>query len=171
MPTAYLGLGSNRGRSEDILSGAVQALGFVLERLAVSRTYRTKPRDVLDQADFLNMAVKGETALDPIDLLDAIQAIEARFGRDRGAERPKGERSLDIDILAYGDLDFESERLIIPHPRLLERKFALLPLLELEPGLRDPRTGLPLAAALDALPDQGIYYSELRSYSFLNSDE
>jgi 2-amino-4-hydroxy-6-hydroxymethyldihydropteridine diphosphokinase len=123
---------------------------------------------VRDQADFLNLAVTGGCSLPPLGLLDAVQDVEAEFGRDRSAERPKGERRLDIDILLYGMEEILNPRLTVPHPLMLERKFVLLPLLELEPDLALP-DGRRLAEACDALETQGIYYSSLRGYSLPQS--
>ncbi len=170
MPVAYLGLGSNRGRSREILDSAVGRLSAVLGGLRSSSVYESLPLYVTDQPPFLNMAVAGECDLSPIELLDAAQAIEAEFGRDRAVERRKGERTLDIDLLLFGDAVIDEPRLAIPHPGLLERKFALLPLLELEPGLALP-DGRRLADAFDALGTQGIYYSSLTRYSFPHPDE
>jgi 2-amino-4-hydroxy-6-hydroxymethyldihydropteridine diphosphokinase len=160
----YLGLGSNRGRSPEILASAVERLSSIVKGLRASSVYKSSPLYVTDQADFLNMAVTGECPLPPLDLLDEVQRIEEDFGRDRSTERIKGERSLDIDILLYGDEEISLPRLIVPHPLMLERKFVLLPLLELDPGLALP-DGSGLGDAFDALGTQGIYYSSLKGYS------
>jgi 2-amino-4-hydroxy-6-hydroxymethyldihydropteridine diphosphokinase len=112
---------------------------------------------VTDQADFINAAAMGETALSPRELLAAINVIEARFGRNRSRERFKGPRSLDIDILLYDDLVLREADLVIPHAALRERQFALEPLLDLDPCLRDPSSGETYAAVLASLPPQGIY--------------
>jgi 2-amino-4-hydroxy-6-hydroxymethyldihydropteridine diphosphokinase len=168
VPAVYLGLGSNKGRSSEILASAAARLSSVIKDLRASSVYLSRPLYVTDQADFLNMAATGECSLTPLGLLDAVQAIEADFGRDRSSERPKGERSLDIDILLYGEEDILHPRLVVPHPRMLERKFVLLPLLELEPELALP-DGRRLAEAYDALGTQGIYYSSLTGYSLPQS--
>lgn len=153
----FLGLGSNAGDSRGILRSALGDLRSLLAELRASSLYRTKPRYVTDQPDFLNQAVCGYTDLEPIVLLDAVQAIEARHGRDRSKERFKGPRTLDVDILIYGDIAVDSSRLILPHPGLKERAFVLVPLIELDPGLRHPVDGSELHAILASLPDQGIY--------------
>jgi 2-amino-4-hydroxy-6-hydroxymethyldihydropteridine diphosphokinase len=89
--------------------------------------------------------------------LDGLQSIEKALGRDRSREIRMGPRTLDLDILLFGGQIIDSSRLVVPHPRLAERAFALVPLLELAPGLRDPRTGLPFAEALARIGDQGVY--------------
>jgi 2-amino-4-hydroxy-6-hydroxymethyldihydropteridine diphosphokinase len=167
----FIGLGSNLGESAAILEAAALALKPFLAGLRVSSIYRTKPRDLADQPDFLNMAATGICGLSPYRLLAVLQRIEARFGRDRKTGREKGPRSLDLDILLFGDIRMDAPRLAIPHPRLAERKFALLPVLELAPGAAWPGTGRSLASSLLDLGNQGIYYSSLRRYSLSHSDE
>ena len=147
----YLSLGSNAGDREASLRAAVEALaghGVAVE--AVSSAYETEPvGEILDQPDFLNAAVRIRTALEPEQLLDVCKAIEVEQGRMFGGPR-HGPRPIDIDVLLLGDLEHVSERLTIPHRDLTERRFVLVPLLELDPDLTLP-AGTPLAAALDAL--------------------
>jgi 2-amino-4-hydroxy-6-hydroxymethyldihydropteridine diphosphokinase len=158
MPFACLGLGSNVGDGAATIRAAFGRLsGSILAGARLSRLYRTKALYVEDQSDFVNAAAVGETSLGPRELLAAVNLLEAEFGRDRSRELPKGPRSLDIDILLYGDLVLDEPDLVIPHPGLAERRFALAPLLELEPGLRDPRGGPAYAGILASLPEQGIY--------------
>jgi 2-amino-4-hydroxy-6-hydroxymethyldihydropteridine diphosphokinase len=158
MALACLGLGSNLGDGAATLRSAFERLADgVLEGARLSRLYRSRALYVEDQPDFVNAAAVGETSLPPRALLAAVNRIEAEFGRDRSRERPKGPRSLDIDILLYGALVLDESGLSIPHPGLTERRFALAPLLELEGGLRDPRSGVPYADILSSLPEQGIY--------------
>jgi 2-amino-4-hydroxy-6-hydroxymethyldihydropteridine diphosphokinase len=157
MPLVVLGLGSNLGDSVATIRAAFACLAELLENTRLSRLRGSKAMYVEDQPDFVNAAVAGITELAARDLLASIQGIEARFGRDRPRERFKGPRPLDIDILVYGELVLKDPELVIPHASLLERRFALEPLLELEPGLRDPRTGEPFSVALSRLPDRGIY--------------
>ncbi|MDR2633927.1 MAG: 2-amino-4-hydroxy-6-hydroxymethyldihydropteridine diphosphokinase [Treponema sp.] len=153
-----LGLGSNKGDSPRILEAAVEALGEVLRDLKRASLFETEPLHVPDQRRFLNTAVAGYYPLGPWDLLRVIQRIEASSGRDRSRERRWGERTLDIDILLFGDLLVcEPPDLEIPHPRLSQRAFALAPLLELVPAAVDPRSGLAYERIFTALPDQGIY--------------
>jgi 2-amino-4-hydroxy-6-hydroxymethyldihydropteridine diphosphokinase len=115
---------------------------------------------VVDQPDFVNAAATGETELSPRELLTAVNGIEARFGRDRCRERPKGPRTLDIDILLYGDLILDESDLVLPHARLKERRFALEPLLDLDSTLLDPMSGEAYSRILESLPAQGIYLLE-----------
>ncbi|MDR0722623.1 MAG: 2-amino-4-hydroxy-6-hydroxymethyldihydropteridine diphosphokinase [Treponema sp.] len=153
-----LGLGSNKGDSPRILEGAIEALGEVLMDLRRASLFETEPLHVLDQKRFLNTAVAGYYSLSPRDLLEIIHRLEASLGRDRTQERRWGERTLDIDILLFGNLLIaEPPDLEIPHPRLAERAFALAPLLELVPGAIDPRTGVSYQTIFAKLPPQGIY--------------
>lgn len=161
-----LGLGSNRGDSKSILRQAVADLGTLLEELRCSPIYISNPRYVLDQPNFFNCAVTGNFSGTPMQLLASIQAIEAQYGRDRSKERSKGERTLDIDILIMGSLVVsEPPVLVIPHPLLHERKFALLPLLNLEPEAQDPRTGDYYWKIYENLESQGIYYADFDDYN------
>jgi 2-amino-4-hydroxy-6-hydroxymethyldihydropteridine diphosphokinase len=119
---------------------------------AVSSLYETEPvGEVTDQPDFLNAVARIRTALEPEELLDACKAIEADQGRDLGAAR-HSPRPIDLDLLLLGDVVLETERLTLPHPEVSSRRFVLVPLLELDPGLVLP-DGRSLARALDELPD------------------
>ena len=155
--TVYLSLGSNLGDRAANLKQAVSSLGDLLEGLATSSIYETLPMYLPDQPKFLNMAVSGRCSLAPMELLDRVRDLEGRLGRDRSKGIPKGPRVIDIDILLYGERIIENEELVVPHPRMKERQFVLIPLLELNPHLRDPATGRPLAEALAFLQDQGVY--------------
>jgi len=128
-----------------------------LRDMRSSSIYRTSPRYVLDQADFLNLVVRGETDLSPEELMSRTQAVEARFGRDRSRERRKGPRTLDIDVLLYGELVVDTPDLAVPHPGMAERAFVLAPLEELSPGLRHPVTGELFSSYLAGAAGQGIY--------------
>lgn len=157
MRTGYLGLGSNVGDSAGHLRAAVELLrarGIEVE--AVSSTYATEPvGEVLDQPDFLNAAARIRTDLEPEALLDACKAVEAERGRSFDAPR-HGPRPLDVDLLLLGDLELETERLRLPHREVTTRRFVLVPLLELDPGLTLP-DGTRLADALRALgPGQRV---------------
>src|ERR1017187_10174720 len=126
---AYLSLGSNVGDRLGNLRQACTQLdseGISLRRL--SSIYETEPVDYLEQDWFLNCVAEIETGLRPLALLDRLQQIEAHLGRRR--ERPKGPRTLDIDILLYWDYTLTSERLLLPHPGMLQRRFVLEPLCE-----------------------------------------
>jgi 2-amino-4-hydroxy-6-hydroxymethyldihydropteridine diphosphokinase len=157
MARVFLGLGSNLGDGAEILRAAFSELSLILGRARLSRLWRSRALYVGEQPDFVNAAAVGETALSPRELLAAVNAIEAGFGRDRSRERAKGQRSLDIDILLYGSLVLREADLVIPHAGLRERRFALLPLLDLDGDLLDPSSGEPYAAIAEALPPQGIY--------------
>ncbi len=160
MVPVYLGLGSNLGDSSAILRGAYECLAELLSRARLSRMWRSRPMYDLDQGEFVNAAVAGHTDLAPRDLLGEIHRIERTFGRERDVRRPKGPRSLDIDILVYGNLVLDEADLAIPHRSLNERAFALAPLLDLEPALRDPRSGRSYLDILESLSPQGIYLLE-----------
>jgi len=157
MEKVWLGLGSNRGDSPAILKAATEELAAFLSECRHSGLWCSRPRYYEDQADFLNMAVCGLTELSPRDILRKINEIEAIFGRDRNTEIKKGPRTLDIDILLYGQKIVTESDLIIPHPGLAERKFALLPLLELDYDLFHPGLGISIRRLAAALPPQGIY--------------
>jgi 2-amino-4-hydroxy-6-hydroxymethyldihydropteridine diphosphokinase len=149
--TGYLGLGSNVGERESHLRAAVELLGERgVEVDAVSSTYETEPvGEVLDQADFLNAAIRIRTDLEPEALLDLCKRIEAERGREEDAPR-HSPRSLDVDLLLLGDLELRTERLTLPHPEVTTRRFVLAPLLELDPDLALPE-GTRLADALASL--------------------
>ena len=158
MPRAYIGLGANLGDREATLRAAVVALGATggIEVVAVSAFRETDPVDYLDQPRFLNGAVAVETALAPRELLDALLAVERSLGRTRDGPR-FGPRTIDLDLLLYGEESFDEPGLTVPHPRLHERAFALEPLAELEPGLVVPGQGPleTLLAKLSAQPGLG----------------
>jgi 2-amino-4-hydroxy-6-hydroxymethyldihydropteridine diphosphokinase len=154
--TGYLGLGSNVGDRMANLRAAREAL----ERHGVSVTasssvYETEPQgQVLDQPDFLNAAVRIETDLGPEELLDASKAVERELGRELGGVR-HGPRPIDVDLLLLGDVEYESERLRLPHRDVLGRRFVLAPLLELDAELALP-DGTRLADALATLEGQRV---------------
>ncbi len=153
----YLGLGSNIGERREHLAAAVTALpGHGVAVRASSATYETQPVGlVLDQRDFLNACIRVETELGPEQLLDACKATEREVGRAAGGVR-HGPRIIDVDLLLLGDLEYRSERLALPHREVTARRFVLVPLLELDPGLTLP-DGSPLAPRLDALgPGQDV---------------
>lgn len=153
----FLGLGGNVGDPGAAFRSAFRALSPFLKAARISSFYRTKPRYLEDQPPFLNAVVSGRTLLGPRELLAAVQGVEAGHGRNRSREVRKGPRTLDIDILLYGTSVLDFPDLVVPHPGLPERLFALVPLLELAPDLADPRTGRPFAELAAELPDQGIY--------------
>ncbi len=152
-----LGLGSNDGDSRTILKDAIVRLSGKIEQLRSASVYNTAPMYVLDQPDFFNTAVTGYFDGSAFELLAFVNEIEADFGRDRSREQRFGRRTLDIDILLFGDeIVYQPPVLIIPHERLCERAFALFPLVELLPEAADPKTGRLFREILAALPDQGV---------------
>ena len=146
-----LGLGSNVGDRRAHLQAAVDALLSVGVRVtAASSVYDTDPvGEVLDQPSFLNACVLVETALEPLDLLDAVKDLEAELGRVKGGVR-HGPRAIDIDILLLGDLQLSQERMTLPHEQVLARRFVLVPALELDFELTTPE-GKRLSDALAVL--------------------
>jgi 2-amino-4-hydroxy-6-hydroxymethyldihydropteridine diphosphokinase len=149
---AYLGLGSNVGDRLAHLTDAAAALprhGVEVE--ASSSVYETEPVGlVLDQREFCNACLKVRTSLGPEQLLDACKAVERELGRKAGGIR-HGPRVIDVDLLLLDGLTYFSERLALPHPEVTSRRFVLVPLLELDPELTLPGTGVPLADALEGL--------------------
>jgi 2-amino-4-hydroxy-6-hydroxymethyldihydropteridine diphosphokinase len=139
---AYVGLGANLGDREATIRRALALLGELpdVEILLVSALRETAPVGFLDQPPFLNGAAMLETALDPESLLAELLAIELALGRRRGSER-NGPRTIDLDLLVYGEDVVDEPGLTVPHPRLHERRFALQPLADLDPGLRIPGRG------------------------------
>jgi len=137
---AYVGLGANLGDREGTIRRAVELLGAEpgIEVAAVSALRETDPVGYADQPRFLNGAVAVETELPPRELLDRLLAVERELGRVRGDGPRYGPRTVDLDLLLYGDQVVDLPGLTVPHPRLAERRFALEPLHELDPGLRLP---------------------------------
>ena len=140
MPIVALALGSNLGDRRAHLDFAVNRLKAIVHSIRVSPVEETEPFDVPDaQPPYLNAVVVGETDLEPEVLLDRLLAIE----RERGRERPsvRAARTLDLDLILYGDRIIDSTELQVPHPRFREREFVLGPLKDIAPDLRDPVTG------------------------------
>ncbi|MEW5815126.1 MAG: 2-amino-4-hydroxy-6-hydroxymethyldihydropteridine diphosphokinase [Spirochaetota bacterium] len=161
----FLGLGSNLGERE---KNIVSAAEYLTEHITINKTatlYETLPRYNTNQPRFLNTVISGKTDLEPFSLLKFIQKIENALGRNREKAGFKGPRSIDIDILLYGKRVIKSETLILPHPGIKERKFVLVPLLEIEPLITDPETGKQYSDYLSTLEEQGIYYFSLKKYS------
>jgi 2-amino-4-hydroxy-6-hydroxymethyldihydropteridine diphosphokinase len=140
---AFLGLGANVGDRLLQLQRAVNRLRETMEILAVSSVYDTGPMLVTDQPRFLNLVCEAATSLSPEELLLLLKSIEIQLGRVAGPRF--GPRLLDIDLLIYDELVFASPRLTVPHPRMLERAFVLVPLAEIAPALRHPVTHIEMA--------------------------
>jgi 2-amino-4-hydroxy-6-hydroxymethyldihydropteridine diphosphokinase len=143
MTRAYVGLGSNLGDRAQTLRDAVDALRVEdgVEVAGVSSLVETDPVGFLDQPRFVNGVAAVDTTLSARELLALLLEIERRFGRDREAVPAQGPRTLDLDLLLYGDSRMDEPGLEVPHPRLHERAFVLEPLAELAPGLRIPGRG------------------------------
>jgi 2-amino-4-hydroxy-6-hydroxymethyldihydropteridine diphosphokinase len=159
---AWLGLGSNLEQPAAQLNIAIASLDSIakIEVLQTSGFYRTPPWGDSAQDDFINAVVEIETGLGAMPLLRVLQSIENTMGRLR-SERRWGPRLIDIDLLLYGDLVFQTEELEVPHPRMHERAFVLMPLLELEKSLVIPGRG-KVAELLKNLDCSGI--SRLNDY-------
>jgi 2-amino-4-hydroxy-6-hydroxymethyldihydropteridine diphosphokinase len=153
MTTVYLSLGSNVGDRPQNLRTAIAALddaGVQIRR--ISKIYETEPVDYLEQDWFLNCVVEGETALAAAELLQGLRRIEKKMGSAKAFA--KGPRIIDLDILYFADAVINSMGLQIPHPRLADRRFVLVPLAEMAPGLRHPVTQKTSAEMLLATRDR-----------------
>jgi len=160
---AFIGLGGNQSGSQAALASAVRELGGIGQVVRMSGLYQSAARDLLDQPDFFNAALELETELEPVDLLFALKRLELTLGRDPQGMR-FGPRLIDLDILSFDGRCVEDAELdlIVPHPRLVERRFALEPLAELEPGLQpwggcsDLRVDVTVADLLPMVADQQV---------------
>lgn len=153
----FLSLGSNIGDREQNLENAIAAIEREHIRvLARSSVYETEPQDVTDQPWFLNMVIECETRCFPLQLLAVLQRIERDLGRVRTKATPRGPRVIDIDVLLFGQLAMQTPQLTVPHPRMLERRFVLEPLLEIAPAMRYPETNEPLRGRLAKLKTQRV---------------
>jgi 2-amino-4-hydroxy-6-hydroxymethyldihydropteridine diphosphokinase len=153
--TVYLSLGSNIGDRRQHLDEALKLLPEAgVSILRVSRVYETEPQDFRAQPQFLNLVAEAETRLFPLQLLHAIERVERRLGRRRVIAN--GPRTIDIDILLYGDSIVDIGDLQIPHPRMALRRFVLEPLADLAPDLRHPMTRASVGEMLEAVRDQGV---------------
>jgi 2-amino-4-hydroxy-6-hydroxymethyldihydropteridine diphosphokinase len=143
VPHVYVGLGSNLGDREGTLRRAVDHLAAEpgIDVLRVSRFLETDPVGYLDQPRFVNAVAELETDLPPRTVLDRLLEIERRLGRRREPGARYGPRTIDLDLLLYGETVLDGPGLTVPHPRLHERRFVLEPLAELDPGLLVPGRG------------------------------
>ena len=150
-----IGLGSNLGDSRSILDSAIDRLKshHQIDLIAVSSWYLTAPIGP-PQPDYLNGCTTIGTSLQPLELLNILHSIESEFGRVR--TEVWGARTLDLDLLLYNDLIIDLPTLQIPHPRMLERAFVLVPLAEIAPNWLEPKSGDSIATILDRLEYSGI---------------
>ena len=148
----YLLLGSNLGNRIELLNNAIKNIGIHLGQISeISKLYETAPWGISEQPAFLNQVVKIKSNLLPMELLAKIQFIETDMGRVR--HEKWGERKIDIDILYYNDLIFDSTELKIPHPEIQNRRFTLVPLVELAPEFMHPKLLLNNAKLLNECDD------------------
>lgn len=154
MSTAYISIGSNMGNRYNYLKGAVEQLTSHsrIEVTAISSIYETDPIGYTDQEPFLNMVIKVNTPLSPHELLLEIQKVENDLGRKR--EIKWGPRTLDLDILLFNNENIETEKLIIPHPRMHERSFVLVPLMEIDQHIVLPTTKMSISLIIEGLQDR-----------------
>jgi len=150
MADAYLALGSNLGDPAENLRTAVDRIGRRLEIVEFSPAYWTEPVGMREQPDFLNAVLRARTALQPRELLSVLAAIEDEMGRRRDV--PLGPRTIDLDLLVYDDLACSEAGLMLPHPRMLVRRFVLAPLADIAPDLRPVAGGPTVAELLAELP-------------------
>ncbi|PFO02869.1 2-amino-4-hydroxy-6-hydroxymethyldihydropteridine diphosphokinase [Bacillus sp. AFS076308] len=152
--TAFIALGSNMGNRYDNIVNAINRLKSypAIQLVNLSSVYETDPVGYEDQDLFLNMVIKVQTNLSAMELLETCLKIELELGRIR--EIKWGPRTLDLDILTFNQENIESEKLNVPHPRMLERAFVLVPLVEIDQNLRLPGVDKPLNILLNELPDK-----------------
>jgi 2-amino-4-hydroxy-6-hydroxymethyldihydropteridine diphosphokinase len=151
---AFIGLGSNLGDRESNLTNARELIAEYIVIIAASGIYETPPWGVTEQPPFLNQVIRGSTRLTPLQLLDFLQKIEHEMGRVKTIRF--GPRLIDLDILLFDELQITNPRLIIPHPRMSQRAFVLVPLNELDPGRILPDSGKSVEQLLSEVDTTGV---------------
>lgn len=158
-------IGGNLPGTAEAFAALYSELQREITDLRVSQVYRTAPQDYHAQPDFFNWVFSGYSSLDPEAFLNRTQDWEQIIGRVRDV--PRGPRLIDIDILVFGDHRISSGRLTIPHPRMQDRAFVLIPLSEVASHLTNPLNGEPWIKYLSKLPDQGIYSLGVYPYNLI----
>lgn len=155
MATIYIGIGGNLGDRAGLLARAVEQLSAAFGPIEMSSLYETEPVGYADQPQYLNAVVRAKSSLEPHEILAILQRIELDLGRVRSF--PSAPRTVDLDFLFYDDLVLDSDDLTLPHPRLHERFFVLVPLAEIAPNLVHPRLRQTASAMLNELgPARGV---------------
>jgi 2-amino-4-hydroxy-6-hydroxymethyldihydropteridine diphosphokinase len=157
MARVFIGLGSNLGDKKNVLKQAIQFLSEKCGKLlATSSFYETEPHGFESDQQFLNAVVALETDLDPSNLLIQLKDFEKQLGRSQKTTVNYTDRILDLDILYYSDLEFKTNELEVPHPRLYERNFVLVPLAEIAPDFMDVKTGKSIRYLAENSKDTSI---------------
>jgi 2-amino-4-hydroxy-6-hydroxymethyldihydropteridine diphosphokinase len=152
MAEIYLALGSNVGDGDKYFDEAINLLSEKLSNIQQAPRYKSKAVGFTDQADFTNSVIRGDTNLEPQELLKFTQSIEEKVGRIRRFRW--GPREIDIDIIFYDNLILDEENLTVPHPRFAQREFVLKPLLDIAPNFIDPASKLTIMNLYDNLPEK-----------------
>lgn len=152
----YISLGSNLGDKIKNTKYAKKEINKLCTKVRSSSLYLTEAREDINQPDYINSVIECKTDLSPGKLLEHLLFIEQKAGRVRDPERRYGPRIIDLDILLYNNYIIMEENLTIPHPKMTQRAFVLVPLLELNPGIVNPETGKKFSAYLSKVEEQGI---------------
>jgi 2-amino-4-hydroxy-6-hydroxymethyldihydropteridine diphosphokinase len=161
----FLSLGSNLGDRVENIEKIIINLKRICKDLRVSRIYESEPLYYTRQPRFLNAVVCGHFCLSVYKLLAYILNLESKLGRKRNTSQHYGPRLADIDILLCGNRLITQRNLVVPHPRMYERKFVILPLIELAPTLKDPASGQLFWKYLLKIRDQGVYFHSFSRYT------
>ena len=155
MHTVFLALGSNVGNKKENIKRAVSALEKKVKKIQIAKLYETKPMYFENQDMFINTVIKGQTQLSPTELLAFVKLLESDLGRQK--RFTNGPREIDIDILFYDNLIYQTTKLQIPHPRMAERNFVLQPLVDLNPNIIHPSLHKTAQKLLDELKGGALH--------------